>query len=145
METLKKSLEDLRFHRKIMFLFLDRPKKYFSEELEIFSNIKVEAKFDCGSNARTLRLWKALSEAPDEKFLLFPEKSTKSIVNFADLLCSKPRYFGDLEKKHTAQFKNYIPFLFFEIISSSLDMFELYVWKCEIWGLFENCDFWNRF
>ena len=28
-----------------MFLFLDRPKNYFSEELEIFSNIKVEAKF----------------------------------------------------------------------------------------------------
>ena len=54
-----------------MFLFLDRPKKHFSEELDIFSNIKVEAEFDCGSIASTLSLWKAIPEPPNQKSYLF--------------------------------------------------------------------------
>ena len=48
-----------------MFKKMDRSKKYFLEKLIFFSNIKVDAKFDCGSNARTLRLRKSLPEPPD--------------------------------------------------------------------------------
>ena len=70
---------------------LDRPKKYFLEKLEIFSNIKIDAKFDCGSNAHTLRLWESLSEAPGKKVCLFSQNLQKPWdleVNFADLLCN---------------------------------------------------------
>ena len=35
------------------------------------SNIKVEAKFDCGSNASTLSLWKAIPEPPNQKSHFF--------------------------------------------------------------------------
>ena len=47
---------------KLQLLSLDRPKNMFV----FFSNIKVDAKFDCGSNARTLRLRKSLPEPPDQ-------------------------------------------------------------------------------
>ena len=39
---------------------MDRPKKYFLEKLEIFSNIKIDVKFHCGSNGSTLSLWNPL-------------------------------------------------------------------------------------
>ena len=67
METLKKFLEIWDFAEKIMSPSLDRPKKYFYKKLEIFSNIKVDAKFACGSNGSTLSLWKSLPEPPPKK------------------------------------------------------------------------------
>ena len=47
---------------------LDRPKKYFLEKLRKKSNIKIEAKFACGSNGSTLGIWKTLSEALNRNF-----------------------------------------------------------------------------
>ena len=52
METLKKLLEIGDFAEKIMSPSLDRPKKYFLEKLEIFSNINIEAKIAHGSIVR---------------------------------------------------------------------------------------------
>ena len=51
---------------------LDRPKKYFLEKLKMFSTIKVEAKFACGSNGSTPSLCKSLPEAPEPRAFYFP-------------------------------------------------------------------------
>ena len=45
---------------KNIFKKMNRSKKYFSEELKFFSNIKESVKSCCGSNARTLSVRKSL-------------------------------------------------------------------------------------
>ena len=65
-QILKKFLKDLRFRWKNHVPVFGSTDIFF-EKLEIFSNIKVDAKFDCGSNARTPRPRKSLPEPPDQK------------------------------------------------------------------------------
>ena len=63
-----------KFTKNLVFLFLDRSKKYFSKKLEIFPDIKIEAKFHSGSNVSTLSLWKSLQESASKKSVFFHSK-----------------------------------------------------------------------
>ena len=54
METLKKFLKDLRFRRKNEVPIFESTKNIFFGKVEKNPNIKVEAKFACGSNGSTL-------------------------------------------------------------------------------------------
>ena len=60
-ETLKKFLKDLRFRRKNKVPIFESTEKIFFEKVgKKNPNIKVEAKFACGSNGSILGFWKSL-------------------------------------------------------------------------------------
>ena len=66
--------------KKFQKMFLDRSKKYFSEKLNIFPNIKIDAKFHSGSNGSTLNLWKSLQESASKKLYFFTLNVPESMV-----------------------------------------------------------------